>query len=627
MVEENFSGPASQDPNDTSKISLKRQDKLVKILRNNITVDALRFSNDIDKMKQDLKGSLEKLGAAPEEIQFALTQLVNIIETAENERQNTFVSPFWKDETHIYEAVTTKDGPRFLTYERGMFSLLDSVKSPTKIIKPVEIQNHPYAFESIPVEVPNLKELYERVYNFVDDYWFHTDKRLITFNALYILSTYVLPKAPGTFFEFLVGAIRTGKDTLELLFEMLAYRSLAGVSDSEASIYRSLGSLIEYAPTIVLKEKERSSQLGNVLLREGDIHGAVTRKVDKQPDGTQIPVPYFLFGARIYGANKIPPEFTEADIDRFFVAHTVRGKPKQPRTKLELDPETLKELNGLRNDLLLWRVLSLPSFEIPYEDPKKELDGRDWEHYGAILTLAGMVGVEVEIRKLIREYVKEQQEQNQNSPTVLVARAILELAKATEGDACHVPSEDIWNYLSAFCLPFKTNEGQTDDSRLVTQNGQVISRHMVGKLIKEQLGGKSVVYREKEKTVRGFGFTKEQMAFVRALVTDVTDVTLFSDPKSAKNDHNQTPMNSDSQKDPESDPMHNNCNKCNIDGMQNTPIDGNACNGSGFEIDQTQNMKQNFRPAIFIHETSKKSTTAKQNLGIVKDIHIRYSRV
>ena len=447
------------------------------------------------------------------------------VETEKKRKGRLHVPAYFTDQ-RCYEAIRMAGKDLFLAIDRDGFNTVEFLDlSETQEVYPAQYSADLYTFANTPNDFKPLAELYFRLYNVWSDYFLHPDPRVVEFLALFDLYSYAAVRGPGCIQVFLIGSKRTGKTTAQIIMEKTAYRAFSGINPSEAAIYRTLGWEVEYAPMIILREYERANDVMKQITREADIPGATVPRADKEDDGFVVRH-YRVYGPRLCGANKLPT-FTDADADRIHTIKTVRAKPTKPRTELYLKREVKTMLEGLRNDLLLWRIANYNSFEFPLEDLKGELEGRDWEHYGGIITLAGLISPELEgrIRSYVKETLGEAAEDSKSSLENTIAQTIIELADdkkfQTTLEGVQIPFKEVWEQLRDVCTPFY-EKGQYVPTKLIAPDGRVITSTTVGKLLKEQLYGKRGSWRNQEdgKVTKGYIWTKSDLEFIRRLTTD-----------------------------------------------------------------------------------------------------------
>ncbi|MDG6934362.1 MAG: hypothetical protein JRN68_06655 [Nitrososphaerota archaeon] len=439
--------------------------------------------------------------------------------------------PFWATNGSCYEAVKIAETDAFLTYDHGQFSTVEFVETPTLKVIPTQFSN-PYQFDSVPDRVPSLDEVYKELHEVMRSYFAYPDHRVHKFLALYLIHSYMLPRSLGTIFLWFIGAKRTGKTTFQLISESVGYRPFAGVGTSEAALYRTLGYEIEYAPLIIIKEFERASDLMKEVTREGDIPGTVVPRADKEGD-RMVVRNYHVYGSRVVASNKLHGD--DADMDRYHLVRAIKGRPARPRVELYRNKQVLAKLQKIRNDLLLWKVARYGGFEVPSTDDRIP-DGRDWEHYGGIITLAGMIDEELkeDMYSYIVEYLKQKTEEEKSSSLMVLTKAILELADMRRSDGtyaykrgstCFIPFEDIWQRVKSECTTFFEPNGNPSQTKVTGPDGKILSTTMAGKLIKEQLLGQKEQWREGKDVIKGYSWSEDALTAVRSFVTGVTNVT------------------------------------------------------------------------------------------------------
>jgi len=464
----------------------------------------------------------------------AIAEIMPALSKFDIVKQKLYV-PFWYDPIlgQTFEAVRIGGKDVFLYYDAGGFKITEWVDTESERIMPVQYM-HPYIFAALPdySEPLKLSDIYNEVYEIFSDYFYHSDKRVHKFLSLYIIHSYLVSKSIGTVFIWLIGAKRKGKTTVQEISEALGYRPVSGVGPSEAAIYRTLGYEVEYGPLIIIKEFERASELMKEISREGDIPGSVVPRTDKEGE-RMVVRNYHVYGSKIVASNRLHGD--EADMDRYHIIKTEHGKPNKPRSDLYRNPSVIEKLNDLRNKLLLWKLVNFSTFTVPPQDDKIT-EGRDWEHYGGIITLAGMISPELqkEMYEYILEIINEKTEDEQNSVVALTAKAVLSLAEKQKEligidniKRVRIPFADIWQKLAEDCTPI-TDQRTGDIIKLQAPDGKILTYTSLGKLIKEQLFGHKELWKENQIVYRGYSWSSEDLEKLKALVTGVTEVTGFS---------------------------------------------------------------------------------------------------
>ena len=441
-------------------------------------------------------------------------------------KQKLYV-PFWYDPitNQVFEAVRINEKDVFLYYDGG-FKIAEWIDIERKRIMPEQYM-HPYVFAALPDSEPlKLTDLYNEVYEIFSDYFYHSDKRVHEFLSLYIIHSYMVSKSIGTVFVWLIGAKRTGKTTVQEISEALGYRPVSGVGPSEAAIYRTLGYEVEYGPLIIIKEFERASELMKEISREGDIPGTVVPRADKESDRIVVRN-YHIYGSKIVASNRLHGD--EADMDRYHIIKTEHGNPNKPRSDLYREQSVIEKINDIRNKLLLWKLANFSTFKVPARDDIIK-DGRDWEHYGGIITLAGMISPELkqEMYDYILETIGEKTEDEQDSIVIIIAKAVVDLAEKQKElgvEKVTIPFDDIRQELSEYCTLTYDKNG---NMKLQAPDGRILTDTLIGKIIPEQLFGKKERWRENKRMVRGYSWTNDKLEKLKTFVTSVTGVTGFS---------------------------------------------------------------------------------------------------
>jgi hypothetical protein len=424
-----------------------------------------------------------------------------------------FLGDSWGHSWGPREAVSDQGRNLFLFLKDDGFMTCEKVEEPERDVLPVQECLVPYVICNEDLTKPNtdIGELYADLHAFMSDYYVHRDPRVTKFLALYFIASYVLLRAPGIIQVWLVGKRRSGKTTLQLLAKQFCYRAFGGVNPSEASIYRFLGHLQEFAPTILVAEYDKASAFMREICREGDIPGSTVPRCDEE-GRRQVVHHYHIFGARINVSNGLHGE--DRDLDRVHAIHSTKGQPNRPRSDLWLNEGVMERVRSLRVRLLLWKLRNFARLRIPGEDPKHQInEGRDWEHYAAIITLASFVDSKLEDE--IRTYVDEslegmEREAGEGKTGVLVkALSVLLNEKHIEGGVYQISFASIWEETGKDATPFVADSGTEVKNKLVLENGEILTTTRAGRILKDELGGKKTSWWEGKTKTKGYEWTEE----------------------------------------------------------------------------------------------------------------------
>jgi hypothetical protein len=445
---------------------------------------------------------------------------------AEGARKQPKRVPFWIN-GQTFEAVELEDGAlAFLTYDGSSYSLMEKLdRGNERDVVPESLAKNPYRFirgEVTNATPPELAVLFPRVLAVVEDYFAHLDLRAHKLLAMMLVHSYALTKSIGTAFLWLVGPPRSGKTTFGTIVERLGYRVFSGVKPTESTIYRTLGSEIEYAPTVVIKEYAWATETQRELAREGDIPGSTKPVTEQLPNGKYIVVSYYLYGWRVVGSNNL--HGVDADLDRYFVLKCMHLAPRRPRSELHRDRVVMANLEALRKDLLLWKVANLDSLEFPFVDPEGEIQDRDWEHFGGVLTLAKMVSsdLETELRTFVGEYIEEKREEESGGAYSTLLNAVQDLATSENKleKKYRIAFKDIWALVEK-----RTTEGSDKNGKPVraTPSGETLTTTKAGRLLREQLAGKPD--RWGSPAIRGYTWPEEVLKMLAAPMPGLQGLT------------------------------------------------------------------------------------------------------
>jgi len=421
------------------------------------------------------------------------------------------------------EAVSEGGRTVFIFERDGDFTFSPNIEEEERIVVPVQECLVRYVVKGEDLIDPKIQlaDVYADLLAFMSDYYVHRNPTVTKFLALYFIASHVLLRAPGIVHVWLVGKRRSGKTTLQLLAGQFCYRAFGGVNPSAASIYRFLGHQEEYAPTILVAEYDKATEFMREICREGDIPGSTVPRCDDE-NGHQVVHHYHIYGARINASNSLHGE--DRDMDRVHVIRSTKGRPKRPRSDLWLNADAMEEVSALRARLLLWKLRTFSGLIIPGEDPKRRVsEGRDWEHYAAVITLASMIDadLEAEIRNYVDECLEGMEREAGEGKTGALVKALggedgLFDEKHLQGERYQVSFKEIWERVKKDASPFLNNDGKEVENKLVLESGEVLTTTRAGKILKDELEGSKTSWREGNGTkVKGYEWTEESAREIR----------------------------------------------------------------------------------------------------------------
>ncbi|MEM2970553.1 MAG: hypothetical protein QXR63_06430, partial [Candidatus Bathyarchaeia archaeon] len=137
-----------------------------------------------------------------------------------------------------FELVVDEDfEPKFLTYEKGEFKILDYVTSNTRVYVPRDLNQVPYRpYQYYQSQLPKVEEIYNAVYREFDTYLDLEDawKHVL---ASCVLLTYQQDKVQTVPYIYAYGDNESGKTTVLNVMNELCYRPLFGVTIPPADLY------------------------------------------------------------------------------------------------------------------------------------------------------------------------------------------------------------------------------------------------------------------------------------------------------------------------------------------------------------------------------------------------------
>jgi hypothetical protein len=392
------------------------------------------------------------------------------------------------------ESIYFESKPAFLIYDSIMdeVRVVDMVETPDLIYYPLKKEDcgyRPYEFsgeefEHLKSSKMTKENLLEEIEKQVDMY-LSARKEVKFLTVGDILLTYCQEWIDTMHTPYYVGETESGKSSAAHLFRNLGYRPLYGANIPYANIYTFLGTDEEGAGTIIEDEAQGLDWDRNKLklYKNSYARGQFESRVEMRPVRHQVHFRTFCF--KVFAGESLPHD--KGMNERLAVCHMIQGKVKKNIKRLSKDDE--KEINILRNKLLLWKIQNVKTGLDKTETNLTQRDQELWEDYLRVMngTKYEQVGTET-----AGYFIKQRHEKIWNS---LDARIFKELCKNLEDNRLYF--ERFWHHLTG---PDSEINGILEGSTyLEDETSKKITKNSLSKLLEEKFQGiKKATYEETE---------------------------------------------------------------------------------------------------------------------------------
>jgi hypothetical protein len=408
--------------------------------------------------------------------------------TEKNKRQYVAYKYSNKGKGTLHEAAIIAGQPMFLKYENDELKTVEQIEEPSRIIKPPYSEEHPY--ESY--EFANMKEvkeyseraksmsidsLYTRVKQFVADYN-DQDPSKLNLLSIDIIFSYFQDKFATTHYDSIVGDNDSGKSSLGITFEALAYRPVCMTDPSAANIFRCLGTIEPGQCTIILDEADKIDKSPEMMaiLKTGY---QLTGKVPKINTNTLRQEFFWTYGLKIIIAEKSMSLIEAKGVhDRTF-SFTAYPGDSTFDIKETLNPigeaecqKRMSELLSFRKLLLIYRLLhfkdSVANIDISLKRRSRELVKPTIQLFSN-----AEPHVQKEIWSTLEGFLKAKQTRKGNTIEVALYPIIANLVSQ---DGREVHARDIWNvivegnFIKGHLDEKKPNQFETEDYGTIYRN-------------------------------------------------------------------------------------------------------------------------------------------------------------
>jgi hypothetical protein len=426
-------------------------------------------------------------------------QYSEVKSTEKGKREYTSYKYSSKGKGILHEAAIIAGQPVFLKYENGELKTVQQIEEASRMIKPPYLEEYPYE----PHEFTNMDEvkeyaeraksmsidsLYTQVKEFVADY---NDQDACKLNLLSIdiIFSYFQDKFATTHYDSIVGDNDSGKSSLGISFEALAYRPVYMTDPSAANIFRCLGTIEPGQCTIILDEADKidkSPEMMAILKTGYQLSG----KVPKINTNTLRQEFFWTYGLKIIIAEKSMSLIEAKGVyDRTFLFSAYPGDSPFD-IKETLNPRADADCQKRMNELLSFRKLLLIYRLLHFSDPVIDIDTglkrRNRELVKPILQLFSSTEqkVQKEIASTLEGFIRAKQTRKGNAIEAALYPMICNLI-SQYGKQLY--ARDIWNVVIEGNF-IKGHYDEKKPNQFETEEYGTIYRNTITKLICDRLG-------------------------------------------------------------------------------------------------------------------------------------------
>lgn len=342
-------------------------------------------------------------------------------------RQITKIKGHTKD--YFFESVLVDSKPKFLAYDKStkQISIHESIENDDNVIIPLkEFQcgYRPYDFSQN--EINNLlskiitkEELLDAIRTLVNKYIIADElaKYLIQID---IMLSYCQEWITTLHFPYSVGDTESGKSTILHLASWICYRCHLGEDIPMADIYNFLGKDEEACGTIAEDEAQgldpRDEKMR--MYKNSYSKGSTKARILGADTSGKQQVFYKTFCPKWFAGEKISND--KGFIERLAVIHMISGVPESNIKRPS--KEEIKELNNLRNKLLVWK---LQNIETKFPQIDSGFKNRDAELWDDFLSVTHDTKYFKNAKQVAESYVTQRQDGIRNSFEATLFKIIL----------------------------------------------------------------------------------------------------------------------------------------------------------------------------------------------------------
>ncbi|MCV0430709.1 hypothetical protein [Nitrosopumilus sp.] len=438
---------------------------------------------------------------------------------------------------YFFESVMIDAKPRLLTYDKStkQISILESIENDDNVIIPLkEFQcgYRPYSFSQS--EIDNLlnrvitkEELLDTIKVLVDKYIVADDiaKYLIQID---IMLSYCQEWITTLHFPYSVGDTESGKSTILHIASWICYRCHLGEDIPMADIYNFLGKDEEACGTIAEDEAQgldpRDEKMR--MYKSSYSKGSTKARILGADTSGKQQVFYKTFCPKWFAGEKIPTD--KGFVERLAVIHMISGVPESNIKRPSKDE--MKELNNLRNKLLVWK---LQNIETKFSNIDSNFKNRDAELWDDFLCVAYNTKYFKNAKQVAENYVTQRQDGIRNSFEARLFKIILTCLD----DNLEVKALTLWNKITKNNSELSgTLDEKTRKAFYPDEFGVKLTLNSLSRMLEHTFHSKKKIRNIKKDTkwskVTSYSFTKEIIdAFVYKYgITLETTMCVYSGP-------------------------------------------------------------------------------------------------
>lgn len=290
------------------------------------------------------------------------------------------------------ESIIVDGKPRLLCnfLKENVVCIKDSLETGSEIIIPLEAKEcgyHPYSFTGSEIisligEPISNDEILQDIKSQIDRFISLPElgKHLILGD---LLLTYCQEWISTLHYPFFVGETESGKSSVLHLVKWLAYRCILGEDIPQADVYNFLGSDEEGAGTIA---EDEAQELWNNrekirTYKSSYAKGSSKARILGTDSLGKHQVFYKTFCPKWFAGERLPQD--KGFVERLAVVHMSEGQPLSNIKRPSEDEK--KQLNQLRNRLLVWKVQTIAKGIGKVDSGLKGRDQELWEDFLAVV--------------------------------------------------------------------------------------------------------------------------------------------------------------------------------------------------------------------------------------------------
>jgi len=277
-------------------------------------------------------------------------------------------------------------------------TLISTIMSKEAVEKYLMKKGNSYIYNYTIKDVyPEVKRCLKRFSNM------NWDPRLYDLVACFIIGTYFFQVFKVYAILIIFGPGETGKTRLLKTIVFMSRVGFVITDPSEASLFRSISAL---RPTLGIEEHVLGREVLYALIRSCYKAGTKVPRIEKGRDGFFLLSFFETFAPLVFATTE---DFTKKLNARYILVRMKKAPDPNPERR---DPEPY-DFEEIRDKLYIASLLQANEvydvFTHGLKDVKKEFQGRDWEIWGPILTIAKLVGDDVyrNVYSLAQEQVQE----------------------------------------------------------------------------------------------------------------------------------------------------------------------------------------------------------------------------